>query len=316
MKYDIYFHNDFDGRASAAVMLAFLQSRGDDIERFRSVTYGKEAKWYKMDYFTKGNPAIVVDFAYHPNATWWFDHHSTTFKEEKWGKDWGASFKPDKQRRLETHHPSACGLVYASLRRDFKWKAPKHLAEFVRIADKIDGAGYKTAKETLDMHDAGIEMNAYIEALDHTAKEDEHMIRLMAAKPLEKVLKDPSIARAVASLKKKVARSMAFYRKQLRVMGRLSFIDLTPDPLNGLLRYAPYYLYPKIVYNIRMKRKGTKWYLGVAANPWRRAENKIDIGALMKRYGGGGHHSVGATEFSTRAKALAAFGEIAMLVNQ
>lgn len=312
MKYDIYFHNDFDGRACAAVMLAFLQSRGDDIERYVAMSYGKEKPWYKMNFFAGGNPAIVVDFTYHPKAAWWFDHHPTTFKKPEWKK----YFKSDKQHRLDAQYRSCCGLVYASLKRDFGWKPPKHFEAFVRWADKIDGAGYASAKETIEMKDPDIQMNSYVEGLSHTEKEDAHMIRLMASQSLEKVLKDPSIAHAVAGLKKKVAQSMAFYKKNLKVFKRSVFVDLSRDPLNGLLRYAPYALYPEAVYNIRMRPKGKLWYLGVASSPWHRAENKLDIAAIMRGYGGGGHKNVGAAEFPTRAAALKAFETINALANK
>ena len=39
MTYDLYFHNDFDGHASAAVMLSFLGGRGDRIGHFVPVDF-------------------------------------------------------------------------------------------------------------------------------------------------------------------------------------------------------------------------------------------------------------------------------------
>ncbi len=86
MKYDIYFHNDFDGRASAAVMLAFLRSRGDDIEHYIPIKYDVIPKWIDDKFLEKNklfkgkhSPAIIVDFPYHPQAAFWFDHHIRPF---------------------------------------------------------------------------------------------------------------------------------------------------------------------------------------------------------------------------------------------
>jgi hypothetical protein len=312
MDYDIYFHNDFDGRASAAVMLAFLRSRGENIKRYRSMTYGKEKAWYKENYLTKGNPAIVVDFTYHPKAAWWFDHHPTTFKKPEWRK----RFVPDAQHHLEPNYVSCTHLVYAVLKKEFSWTPPKHFGKFVEWANKIDGAGYRSAKETIAMKDPGVLMNAYVEALPHTEREDKHMIELMAEKPLEEVVKDPGIARALAGLKKKVSKSLAYQKRRMQSFERSTFVDLTRDPLNGLLRFAPYYFYPKKIYSFRMRPKGKLWYLGLQANPWHRAANKMDIGALMREYGGGGHKDVGATEFGSRTKAEEAFREMNLLLNQ
>src|ERR1700685_3337099 len=113
MKYDIYFHNDFDGRASAAVVLAFLRSRGDDIEHFTPVNYYLLSQWMDEKFFEKHklfsgkrNPAIIVDFLYHPKAAMWFEHHATTFKRPEWEK----KFKPDTFHRLEPQYPSCCHL--------------------------------------------------------------------------------------------------------------------------------------------------------------------------------------------------------------
>lgn len=306
MKYDIYYHNDFDGRASAAVMLAFLRSRGDEIEGYFPLTYGAHEHLFDRNAFAGKNPAIIVDFMYHPGAAWWFDHHPTAFKKPEWKKH----FRPDKQHRLDPKYPSCTHLVYASLVKDFKWRAPAHFKSFVKWADILDGAGYASARQTIEMKDPGVIINSYIEGMPHATREDKHMIDLMARKPLSTVIRDPSIARDIARLKKKVRSSIAFYEKHMRVFKRSTFIDLTKDPLNGLLRYAPYYLCPKSVYSFRMRPKGKWWYLGVSANPWRARENRFDIGKIMKKYNGGGHKGVGATEFHTRADAVRAFEKI------
>lgn len=223
---------------------------------------------------------------------------------------------PDAQHHLEPNYASCAHLVYAVLKKEFSWNPPKHFAKFIEWANKIDGAGYRSARETIAMKDSGILMNSYVEALPHTEREDKHMIRLMAEKPLDEVVEDPQIARALRGLKKKVAKSMAFYKKNLKVFKHSTFVDVSRDPLHGLLRYVPYYLYPKSTYSIRMKQKGKLWYLGVAANPWRRSANKMDLGSLMREYHGGGHKDVGATEFETRGEAMEAFQEINTLVNQ
>src|SRR5271155_4749866 len=109
MLYDIYFHNDFDGRASAAVMLAFLRSRGDDIEHFIPVKYdiipvGTKKQWLDDKFLEKNklfrgkhNPAIIVDFPYHPQAAFWFDHHLRPFRKPGWEK----KFKSDREHRYD-----------------------------------------------------------------------------------------------------------------------------------------------------------------------------------------------------------------------
>lgn len=312
MLYDIYFHNDFDGRASAAITLAFLRERGDDIVRYTAMTYGKESAWYDEHFFDKGNPAIVVDFTYHPKAAWWFDHHPSAFKKIEWKK----RFTPDAEHHLDLDYPSCCGLVYASLKRDFGWKPPRHFKQFVTSADMIDSAGYHSARETIEMKSPDLQLDAFIEGLPHTAAEDKLLIGLMATQPLAKIVRHPEIAKALVRLRKNVTKSLAFHQKNLQVFERSTFINLANDPLNGLLRFAPYYLCPTTDYSFRMKPRHKLWYLGVAKSPWRDPKREVDLGSLMReRYHGGGHKGVGATEFKTKADALRAFEYINALLN-
>ncbi len=151
-------------------MLTFLRERGDDIERYTSMTYGKESAWYDEGFFKKerSNPAIVVDFTYHPKAAWWFDHHASTFKKP----EWRSRYKKDKQHQLSPEYPSCCGLVYAALQKNFGWKPPCHFASFVQSADMIDSAGYVSARQTIEMKTPDLLMNAFVEGLPHSAAEE------------------------------------------------------------------------------------------------------------------------------------------------
>jgi oligoribonuclease NrnB/cAMP/cGMP phosphodiesterase (DHH superfamily) len=122
MKYDIYFHNDFDGRAAAAIVLAFLRSRGDDIGHFTPVKYDVIPQWLDERFFEKHklfkgrrNPAIIVDFPYHPAAAFWFDHHIRPFRKN----GWEGKFTPDKCRRYDDSYRSACHLALDSLSKGF-----------------------------------------------------------------------------------------------------------------------------------------------------------------------------------------------------
>ena len=83
-----------------------------------------------------------------------------------------------------------------------------------------------------------------------------------------------------------------------------------------MLRYAPYYLFPKIRYSIRATMKGQLYHLGVGENPWIAHKGKIHIGNLIKKYGGGGHVTVGATDVNTKEEAERAQEEIIKILNK
>jgi oligoribonuclease NrnB/cAMP/cGMP phosphodiesterase (DHH superfamily) len=322
-KYDIYFHNDFDGRASAAVVLAFLRSRSDDIEHFIPVNFYLTEQWLDEKFFEKHklfkgkrNPAIVVDFLYHPAATFWFDHHPTTFKKEIWRK----KFKPDKFHHLDPSYPSNCHFTYTALKSDFGWKPEKHIKELIYWADIIDGAQYKTPQQTIEVKEPGLQIAAFVDMTDHDEEETVAIIKLLAEKPLSEIAKLKKVQRAAQETRRMNLKSLRYYKKHLRIFGDATFIDLTESDLKTL-RYAPYYLKPKIMYAVRLTKKEGLYHLGIGANPWikgaaRKAHHDAHAGEILKKYGGGGHKGAGAVEFKTKAAAEHAVKEIVPLLNK
>ena len=317
MLYDIYFHNDFDGRAAAAVMLSFLRSRGDDIEHFVLVGYDITARWLKKDFFKKNrlfrgrhNPVIVVDFAFHPGAAWWFDHHPTTFKR----KDWEKRFKPDARHHYDPKYESCCAQVAAVLAKEFGWKPSAHFKELIRWGDILDGAHYKSARQVIELGNDGIRIDAFIDRYPHGIQTGKRLVELMATKSIASIARLPAVRRAIIAIRKSRAISLAYHRKHLEIIGRTGFIDLSRNN-SGKNRFAGYYFYPRLLYTVRILKKSHLFQLSVGQNPWRRGENQIDIGALMKKYGGGGHHGVGAAEFKNRSSVEKAAKEVVEYLN-
>src|SRR5271170_6585603 len=192
MNYDISFHNDFDGRASAAIVLAFLRSRGDDIEHYVPIKYDIIPQWLNEKFLEKHkifrdgqrarhNPAIIVDFPFHPQAAFWFDHHIRPFRKPGWEK----KFKPDESHRFAPEYRSACHLVYDSLSEGFGWKPPAHLRELVKWLDIIDFANYKSAKQTIEMKEPALQANVFIENTSDDFAMTVATIRFLAEKSLD-----------------------------------------------------------------------------------------------------------------------------------
>lgn len=308
MLYDVYFHNDFDGHASAAVMVAFLRSRGDGIEHFTPVNYYLLPEWLDEHFFEKHklfrgkrNPPIIVDFLYHPRAAWWYEHHPTTFKKESWKK----KFKPDAQHRLEPQYPSCTHLVYATLKRDFRWKPPKHIPELVRWLDTIDGAGYRSARQTIEVKEPALQVNEFIERKTHTKAENVRIIDLLSRLPLVDIANLPEVGKFVAQIKKKDLKGLAFSKKNAKLTGVVCFLDRT-DTTIEFPHFALQYLFPRKLYFIRMSDRDGLYHVNVGLNPWKREKARVHIGDMLKQFGGGGHKNVGGAEFKTREEALAA----------
>jgi oligoribonuclease NrnB/cAMP/cGMP phosphodiesterase (DHH superfamily) len=322
MKYDIYFHNDFDGRASAAVMLAFLRSRSDEIEHYVPIKYDIIPQWIDEKFFEKHklfkgkhNPAIVVDFPFHPKAAFWFDHHVRPFRKDGWEK----KFKSDKAHRFNKDYKSACGLVYDSLRKDFGWKPPAHLKDLAKWLDIVDGANYKSAKQTIDMKEPALQINNFIENNCDNFKITVMTIKFLSEKSLKDFAASPVVKKQIEKLRLGTVESLSFYRKHMEIKGRVMITDLTGDTTGDLAHYGPYYLHPKMLYNVRyhpFPGKPSLFHINVGANPWRRAENKKNIGELLQTYGGGGHKDVGGVEFEGKRNAMRVVDEIVLFLNK
>jgi len=320
MIYDLYFHNDFDGHATAAVMLAFFESRGDAIGHFVPVDYDLQPQWLREGFFKehhlfsgRRNAPVVLDFSFHPGTAFWFDHHPTAFKKESWK----AGFLPDKAHGYDTSYFSCCHFAYEKLKRDFAWQAPRHFKELVKWLDVIDGARYGSARQTILMKEPALVVDAYLEAQGRNAKKSEWFIRLLVKRPLDDIAKIPKVVTAGARARKSARERLSFYRKHLMVRGDVTMIDLIGHG-EQFLRFAPYNLFPKARYAVRIRKKGSLYSVGVGENPWLKKKGGIHLGKLVKKYsaGGGGHKGAAAVEFATHREALRVVEDIVKVLNR
>jgi len=312
MKYDVYFHNDFDGRASAALMLHFLRERGDDIEHFVPVNYDLIPQWLDEHFFEKHklfkgkhNPAIIVDFLYHPKAAFWFEHHPTTFKKESWQKN----FKPSKYHNFITTYPSCCHLVYDSLKNNFGWRPPRYLTELMEWLDIIDGARYRSARQTIEMKEPALMVDAFIETNEHSPKSQKWLIDLLARKPLAAIARMPEVKKAVEHMRKRNEKGAEFFEKRYQPFRTGAFIDIRKTKLEPPHFYEPY-RFPENEFSVRLSIRDGLNHIRVGRNPWLSGKPRVHIGELLRKYGGGGHQNVGGVEFRSARVAEKAAKEI------
>jgi nanoRNase/pAp phosphatase (c-di-AMP/oligoRNAs hydrolase) len=65
-----------------------------------------------------------------------------------------------------------------------------------------------------------------------------------------------------------------------------------------------------------LKKVKGDYKLGVGSNPWKRNKIKINIGLLLKKYGGGGHKWVGGLTVKPASKKDAVIREIIARLNR
>lgn len=312
MKYDIYFHNDFDGAASAAVLLNFLRSRGDDFSGYKTVNFPAPLNWADSKF---RNPTIIVDFLYHPKANFWFDHHSTAFLKS----DWKKNFRQTKFRHWDPSYKSCCHLVLDRLIKDFDFKPPKYFQELANWLDKIDGAVYSSVEEAMGIKLPAIQIGLSFEKRYQKEKNINYfkeVIEALSRQSFKEVAKLPSVQVRFKEYEKSFQSSLDFFKKNLILYQETAFIDESVQDVLRL-RYAAYHFYPKIFYCVELLKHNKEFSVGVGSNPWRRPTGKVHIGDLLrKHYGGGGHQSVGRADFKTKNDALKAAEEVIKILNK
>lgn len=295
MKFDIYFHNDFDGCASAAVFLAFLKSRGDRGDLF-PVDYKIRPRWEKLKF---KRPTAIFDFPYHPRAVFWFDHHPTTFLKKGWQK----KYKRSKFHRLNPQYHSCFHLVFDSLVKDFGFKPGAHFREMVRWLDMIDGARFKSAKQTIEKKEPALQISAFIDENVSNRKVLAWIVGLLSEKPIGKIAKEKKVRRVFEKIKKRTDRVLKFYHQNLQVYDKVTFIDL-PDSGIPRMRFGPYYFCPDSIYSVTLRKTGRLFRLHLSGNPWRRSQVKVHLGKLLRKMcEGGGHRGAGGCGVRNRKEA-------------
>lgn len=290
--YNIYFHYDFDGIASAAVIFDFLKQKNSNVENFIAVNYNLKYKWPNFKF--KKNP-IIVDFYFHPKAKFWFDHHETTFKKESW-KD---NFKQNKYHHFAPRYKSCCSLIVNRLQKLWGYKPSKHIINLSKWLDIIDGANYKSAKQAIFLKEPAAQINAFIDN-QPKIKSITWLIYDLIQKPLTKIAQKKRVKNFIKKEVKRRQKIINFYNKNLKIYNyKLGIIDIGRHNYN--LRYAPFYLKPNLIYALTIRHKKGLYFISLGVNPWQKNKNKIHVGKfLRKNFGGGGHKKVGGVEFRNK----------------
>ena len=147
MKFYIYHHNDFDGISAAALFAKFLSIKEkinfEDFT-FQAVDYNLKKEWIS---FKLNKPCVVIDFLYHPDSDWWFDHHDSTFQNDSSLMN---SYTQSEKKYWNTKFPSCPSLIMAHLHKYFRKyhiKLKNEYSELIKWSDVIDGAKYHSPSE-------------------------------------------------------------------------------------------------------------------------------------------------------------------------
>jgi hypothetical protein len=305
----LYLHKAcFDGVASAAVAAWMLEQLGKEKpQAIEPVDYDVGRSWPKTPLEPR---ACVVDFLYHPGATYWWDHHETSFLDAKLQRHY------ERRRtayvRWDPAAPSCAGLIAASARR-LGAELPAHLAETVRWADKLDSASYDSVEEAVGNASAArqIALSFHIE---DSAEYHRLLIDALRQMTLDEIVKR-------APFRSRAAEALRRYWKGLKLMRQNSRLErdivLYDVSLHSEIvdRMMPFYLFPQAKYSLGIWRRPEQTKVTSNASPWQKRSGP-NLGKIFARYGGGGHRDV-ASVILPKHGALAAeklLGEIAAAI--
>ncbi len=286
MELTIYYHRDFDGMASAAMLAEALQACGREREvRWSGVNFDRTLEWRD---FGMGEHFAVVDFHFHRNAAYWFDHHPTTFlsPEDE------ALYQPSPTHFFSPQSPSCPPIIMAHAKEHWGWEPEERFNELVHWSNVIDSASFASAKQALFGTDPALRlMRALTTAPDfHFHDRTVHLMRTL---PLMQAAADIDIERCYERAVRNRDQALeAFPSTMLErsVTGMLA--DLRSKKIRRE-RFAPFYLYPELFYAVTLLPTRAGVHITAASNPWNRPKQPVHLGNLLKGYGGGGHQGVG-----------------------
>lgn len=302
MIFFIYHHNDFDGIASAALFAKFLQLT-EKIE-LNQISF-IPADYNIKDYWPRKNlekPNAVIDFLYHHDTTWWFDHHSDPFSTICAIKR--PYVRTDKQYWNPTFFscPSLMTSHFYRFNRKVSIYFKKNYKSLIEWSDIIDGARYNSPSDLYGFENVYMNINKTL-ALSQSQEYLFQIIKSIFSNDYSLISEHPLYKELIKLSKSQEEVAIKKISELIEVDGKVAFFDQSDFDF-PFQRYLAYHLFPDIYYRIGIFKRGSKFSVSVNYNNWINKENRINLGKLCKIFGGGGRFNVGGILTDNHSDAL------------
>ena len=281
-------HTDLDG-----IMCAALLSEVEEVLEIKFVDPGT-MQTGKLSIFKHD---IIADLPYDKRCGMWFDHHESSKPKagQEFEGEWAAK-------------PSAARVIYDYYENPYLEKYAKALAEVdkidsgqVPLGQAKDPSGWFLVSNTLETNAPKKEDDAY----------RRHVIGLIRKTPdAQRVLEDGTVKGRAADARQELEKFAAILKECTVMAGKVAYSDLRgrPDLPRGN-NYLVYSLFPDAVTSVRLmpeKEEKDVVKISVGHNIYFEPKCAFDVGAAMKKIGGGGHRPVGgASVKKEEAEAIA-----------
>ena len=294
----VYYHRDFDGIASAAILVEALEAvRGEQDVRWAGVNYDRTLDW---ESFGIGQRFALVDFHFHRRAEYWFDHHPTTFLDPADE----AAYEESDTHHFDPTAPSCPPILVEHARRRWGWEPPRHFDELVHWSNVIDAARYASPEQALFGTEPAIRVSRSLTCAPDDAYSD-RLVHLLRTRPLAQAAEDVDVDRCwQRSCRNRDSALEAFPAHVLERSPDVLLADLRSKKIRRE-RFAPFYLHPELHYAVTLLPTRAGAHITASRNPWNPpADDGVHLGELMRGYGGGGHEGVGGCNPPDEATAL------------
>jgi nanoRNase/pAp phosphatase (c-di-AMP/oligoRNAs hydrolase) len=305
-KYRLVTRSDFDGLVCAVLLRALDMI--DDI----AFVHPKDVQDGIIDISERD---ILTNLPYAPEAHMVFDHHHSEILRNA---------HDITNHVIDASAPSAARVVY----RYFGGAPtfPKVSEELMRAVDQADSADY--ALEDILNPKGWTLLNFLMDSRtglgrfrDFRISNYELMMKLidevLHQESVEQILVHPDVAERVLLFEEQTALFLAQLRRVCTVSGDLVIVDLREEEvIHAGNRFMVYALFPqcRVSAHLIWGKQRQNMVIAVGKSIMDRT-SPVDIGALMLRYGGGGHLNAGTCQVPA-AEAERVLDEIADVINE
>lgn len=291
----LYFHSPcFDGIVSAVLIGDFFRVQRHMNElTLHGVNYHLRHEWLDTPL---EQPAIIVDFLYHPAATFWADHHPTTFLTSQMRSHFERH--AGKTHVFDASAKSCARLLWDHLQRAFNYRNAR-FEELVRWADKTDSAGYESPEEAVFGDAPALRIVRGL-GLGDDDLHCQQLVRLLHQRNLAEVADLPAVReRYEQSVEQTRAGLQRFKERDEQDRPRIALSEDGIAVFNvdgcgvNINRYAPFHFFPQARYSVGIVRSELGAKITAMRNPWMDFQS-VPLGTIFEKVGGGGHQRVGS----------------------
>jgi hypothetical protein len=280
----IYYHRDFDGMVSAAVLASILRERGEDVA-WESVNYDQRRDW---ESFGHGNRFAIVDFHFHPRAEYWFDHHPTTFLTPELRE----RYTPSDRWQWDEASPSCPPLILRHAEETWGYHPPQRFREMAKWSDVVDAALFETVDQALFGDEPALRITRSLTCAPRSDWPDD-VVGALVDHTLEEVASRPDVERAYQRAARNRDKALEQFPPTVQsAVGGVVHYDASSNKIRRE-RFAAFFHHPEALYSVGVIPTRAGYHVSAGQNPWNLPHTSAHIGEIMERYGGGGHRAVG-----------------------